>query len=101
VCVAHRGMPEVRFGSDVYLWGPTRKRARDALAHHREPIGLSGWWGVLFASPPTANNWLLSGHRGAIFGGACVGVRKRKHLRSKNYKEQVGLATHDSTTATQ
>jgi hypothetical protein len=27
----------------------------------------------------------VSGHHGAIFGGACVGVRERKHLCSKRY----------------
>ena len=44
--------------------------------------------------------WLLSGDRGAIFGGACVGVRERKHLRSKKYTKN-RWALLRITTATQ
>jgi hypothetical protein len=55
---------------------------------------------VLFASP-IANNWLLSGHRGAIFGGACRRERAQAPTLKEVHKEQVGLATHASSTATQ
>ena len=44
--------------------------------------------------------WFLSGDRGAIFGGACVGVRERKHLRSKKYTKN-RWALLRITTATQ
>jgi hypothetical protein len=40
---------------------------------------------VLFACVRCVDWCFVSGHRGAIFGGACVGVRERKHLLSKKY----------------
>ena len=103
VCtMARRGMPEVRFGSDVYLWG----RHESVLATLWRTIAsqLASLGGgaccVVCLSSNCEQVWLLSGDRGAIFGGACVGVRERKHLRSKKYTKN-RWALLRITTATQ
>jgi hypothetical protein len=107
VCVQWRAEECRRFGlvptSNLDM-GPTQKRARDALAHHGASQLASLGGGaccVVCLSSNCSNNWLLSGHRGAIFGGACVGVREQAPTLKEVHKEQVGLATHASTTATQ
>ena len=94
--MARRGMPEVRFGSDVYLWD----RHESVLATlwrtiaWCEPIGLSGWWSVLCCLPLLQLRTTFD-----------VPIRppwrhfERKHLRKKT-KNRVGLARHASTTAT-
>ncbi len=77
--------------------GPTRKRARDALAHHREPIGLSGWWSVLCCLPllqlRTIGSYQATVWR-HLWWGLCRRERAQAPTLKEVHKEQVGLATH-------
>jgi hypothetical protein len=95
--MARRGMPEVWFGSNIYLWG----QHESMLATLWRTIARANWplWVVecvvLFASPPTANNWRH------LWWGLCWRERAQAPMLKEVHKEQVGLATHASTTATQ
>ncbi len=76
--MARRGMPVVRFGSDVYLWA----RHASVLARSGAPSRVVERV-VLFASPPTANKF--GSYQATVAPSLVgpVGVRERKHLRSK------------------
>ena len=55
VCtMARRGMPEVRFDSDVYLWGRHESVLATLWRTIASQLASLGGGVVLFASPPTA-----------------------------------------------
>jgi len=82
VCTMARSEECRRFGLvPTSIYEPTRKRARALW----RTIAGGGACCVVCLSSNCEQVWLRSGDRGAIFGGACVGVRERKHLRSKKY----------------
>ncbi len=97
-------MPEVWFGSDVYLWA----QHESVLATLWRTMVRANWplWVVehcvvsLSASPPTVNKF--GSYQATVAPSLVgpVGIRERKHLRSKKYTKN-RLALLRITTATQ
>ena len=91
--------PHTTAGGAIFSRLPLLLKGRQG-SHGDE--GVRVIWGLIYCLCVPRMGWcVVSRHHGAIFGGACVGVRAQAPTLSDIHKEQMGLATHDSATATQ